>query len=192
MDTAPHVEVGPVYNACIVNELLHSGYRFEQLASFGRPPASLPGFVTFFDPGWSILRLRECARLRVFGSSQTIFYPQTWYDNEPFAKLQEPPGYRQLQMRAAQDSFGKIFAKQKALVPPDAEIPTARAILMGVVIHFLATGERLVSDHWVRCADQTLCGGLVIVGDFGPHGIDVDTTGHGRSGDLGVVLSRKF
>jgi len=48
------------------------------------PLAELDGFVTFFDPGWSILHLREAV-----GAKGMSFYPQNWYDNEPFAKTRE-------------------------------------------------------------------------------------------------------
>jgi hypothetical protein len=66
------------------------------------------GYVTFFDPGWSIVSLRFAV------SGKGIFYPQNWHANEPFAKL-EGPRYRQLQMTAVSDSFGKTFAEQTAL-----------------------------------------------------------------------------
>lgn len=47
------------------------------LASVKHVPALLDDYVTFFDPGWSVVRLREAVRERAH-----IFWPQTWYDRE--------------------------------------------------------------------------------------------------------------
>jgi hypothetical protein len=184
MDTTQ--KVGPVYCTTKVVELLYDVDLFSAPRIADAPPAR-DGFVTFFDPGWSILRLRE----RVVGKG--IFYPQTWYDNEPFAKYEDQPRYRQLQMEAVKNSLSKTFAEQQALIPPVAEIPTARVVLTAMVIHFLATGERLFSDYWVRCVDQTSDGPLVFVGEFDPDGVRVNYWFPAYSSDdLGVVLARKF
>jgi hypothetical protein len=45
----------PVYDAATIATLLGISYTPEQLAAFGAPPPPLEGFLTFFDPGWSIL-----------------------------------------------------------------------------------------------------------------------------------------
>ena len=181
-------QFGPVYNARCVSKLLHVVCNNERLTSFGPPPDALPGFITFFDPGLSVLGLRVVLE---FLDKQLLF--DHWYIIESFAKFAEEPRYRQLQIEAVKDSFGKAFAEQQTLVPPGEEIPTARVVLTAMAIHFLATGERLFSDHYVRCVDETSGGRLVHVGGFGPDGVRV---GHWRPaysyGVLGVVLSRKF
>jgi hypothetical protein len=173
----------PVYDETVVGFLL--GVSVTEATS---PPPPVDGFVTFFDPGWSVLRLREAVADR-----GNIFYPHTWYDNEPFAKFQDPPRYRQLQMEAVKNSFGKTYVEQRALVPRDMEIPTARVVLMTVVIHFLATGERLFTDCCVRSFDQTAVGDFVFVGNFDRDGVDVGIDlPHDSARGLGVVLARKF
>ena len=96
-------------------------------------------------------------------------------------------------MEVVKDSFGKTFAEQQALVTSEEDIPTSRVVLMGMVIHFLATGQRLFSNHWVRCVDQMSRGCLVEVGDFDREGVDVGYPPPLYLGaDFGVVLSRKF
>ena len=129
----------PAYFVGTVAQLLGCQYSNKERAVFSHmQPATFPnGFMTFFDPGWSILALHELV------ANKRIFCPQTWYDNEPFARLDEQPRYHQLQMEAVKDSFGKTFAEQQALVSPGEEIPMARVVLTGMIIHFLATGERL-------------------------------------------------
>jgi hypothetical protein len=177
-------QVGPVYDVQQVNQIL--SYPAEQFAKFGKPPDARPGFVTFFDPGWSILRLRQLV------ADKGIFYPQYWYDNELFVKLEAPSRFRQLRIEAVTDSFGQTFAEQQAIVPPDMEIPSARVVVTAIVIHFLATGERLFPTYDVRCADQLSDGSRVSVGDF-DSGFAVRSCWDDRRYDLlGLASSRKF
>jgi len=180
----------PVYDVRTVEKLLNFQYSVAEFDSIGKPPDALPGFVTFFDPGWSIAQLRKEVADRA-----TIFYPQDWYNNLSFAKLEEPSRYRQLQMDAVKDSFGRNFAEQQSLLSPDDEIPTARVVVMGMVIHFLATGERLFPNCCVRCADETSSDYRyrVLVGYFDRGGLDVHSCwDDGRDSGVGLASSRKF
>jgi hypothetical protein len=152
-------------------------------------PKPVASFITFFDPGWSIVHLRA-----TIANKRTIFYPQTWYDNEPFAKIEELPRYRQLRMRAIKDSFGKSFDEQHALLlPNDEEVPEARVVMMGMVIHFLATGERLFPTHCIRCIDKISAGGHVVVGNFVSDGFHVNRFwDDNRVSFLGLAPAQKF
>ena len=131
-----------------------------------RGPQCLPGFVTFYDPGWSIVRLRDAV-----AKKGTIFFPQDWYDYEPFAQFDEQPRYRQLRMKALPGSFGKSFMEQQLLLPTDEVVPSARVVVMRMVIHFLATDERVFPNYSVRCIDQDLDGDRVNVGHFDADGL---------------------
>jgi hypothetical protein len=129
----------------------------------GFQPNPIPGFVTFFDPGVSISLLR-----RLVAKKGTIFYPQSWYDNKP-------------------------FDEQQALLPTDEEIPSARVVVMGVVIHYLATGERLFPGCWVRCTDPDTVDVHVCVGNSDHGGLCVDGRWDGnRVCDIGLASCRKF
>ena len=165
----------PVYDVRTVEKLLNFQYSVAEFDSIGKPPDALPGFVTFFDPGWSLQQLRASV-----ADKGHIFYPQTWYDNEPFAKLEEPPRYRQLRMDAVKGSFGRTFAEQRAVLSGDEEVPLARVVIMAMVIYFLATGERLFPTYYVRCRDLASDGNRVYVGNFD------------RDSDIGLASSRKF
>jgi hypothetical protein len=178
----------PLYDAHEVARLLGIELDKEDLAKFPNSPRARYGYVTFFDPGWSILRLSVAVAGR-----GTIFSPQDWYDDELFAKFEEQPRYRQLRMDAFPESFGKTFSEQQALVPAGEEIPTARVVLIGLIIHFLVTGMRLFPDCYVRCSDQTSGGHRVFVGDFDSVGFRVDRCWDDDHGDdLGLASSRKF
>ena len=66
-----------------------------------------------------------------------IFNNQTGYENEPFISLKrKQPGYRQVCMKAI-PVFCKDLCRSRNAVSPVDEIPTARVVLMGMVIHFL-------------------------------------------------------
>jgi len=149
-------------------------------------PEAREGFITFFDPGWSILRLRQSF------ANGGFFFPQSWYDNEPFARFEEEPRYRQLRMEPVPGSLNKSFAKQQDLLI-EHEIPYARVVLMGMFIHFMATRERLFPDCYVRCVDQRSNGDRVYVGHFDCDGFRVLTHGDDYWDDnLGLASSRKL
>src|SRR3954467_14831867 len=50
---------GNVYDVRSVNGLLSLHYTMNQIVDAGPPPDALPGFLTFFDPGWSLQMLRK-------------------------------------------------------------------------------------------------------------------------------------
>lgn len=177
----------PVYDARAVKKLFSIFYTGQKLSAIG-PPDALPGFLTFFDPGWSILHLR-----RFCADKSRIFYSQDWYDDEPFAKRTDEPCYRQIRMEALEGSFNMNFDEQWRLLPEAEEIPSARAVVTGMVIHFLLSGQRLFEKCHVRCSDNGSGGIRVCVGRFDRDGLDVyggwdDNT----DSAIGLASSRKF
>ena len=118
--TQATLHASPVYDAEAVVRLLAIPYSVEDIAAFGRPPVALADFITFFDPGWSILRLRDAV------AGKKILYPQDWYDNEAFAKFEEEPRYRQLRMQAVKDSFGTTLAELRARLTGEEETRVRR------------------------------------------------------------------
>jgi len=180
-----------VYDARQINDLLLLGYTEDQLTAFGLPPDSLPGYLTLFDPGWDILRLRSYCYKR----GQQIFRHQDcdWYDNQDFSKKQEEPRYRQIRIEAVVQSFNKIFTTQKALLPDTEEIPVVRQLVMGMVVHFLLTGQRLFPAYYVRCSEKDSVGRYIAVGDFGDYGLAIRTCNGDEINEcLGLSSARKF
>lgn len=178
------------HDARRVNDLLSLGYTEEQLTAFGPPPACLHGFLTFFDPGWDIRRLHShCEQEKKEG---VFFYK--WYDGQNFATRQEEPGYRQIRTEAVEESFNKTFASQKALLPDTEEIPSARQVAMGMVVHFLVTGFRLFPEYYVRCIDKDDHGRRLRLGSFDSRmGLGInhwwDDVGCPRLGLISTVLN---
>src|SRR5207244_1322915 len=78
----------PVYDAKRVADLLGMQYTEEQIKSFGPPPAPVEGYVTFFDPGLSILDIRSKV-----ADKGHIFCVQTWYETQEFANREDRPRY---------------------------------------------------------------------------------------------------
>ena len=181
---------GPVYAAWQINALFCLGYTEEQITAFGPRPDALPGFLTFFDPGWDILRLR-----RFCACKGKIFLIQDWYDREAFAKVTDEPQYRQLHLEAVDGSFNKNFDEQRRLLPETEEIPLARVVVMGMVIHFLLSGQRLFETYYVRCLHKDSGGGRVVVGNFDSNGFHVgsywDDNRHDYLGLASSVPPRK-
>jgi hypothetical protein len=186
----PRKSPSPVYDARGVNALLSLGYTEKQIMDFWPPPDALPGFLTFFDPGWDILRLR-----RFCGSKGKIFTVLDWYADEAFAKVIEEPRYRQIRLKAVEDSFNLDFASQVRELSSGEEVPPCRVIIMGMVIYFLLSGERLFERYSVRCLDKDSDGGRVNVGRFGSDGFHVgrcwDDLRHDNLGLASSVPSRK-
>jgi hypothetical protein len=179
--------LGSVYDASRVAELSGITYSPEEIAGFGLPPPTLDGFVTFFDSGWPLLRLRNAV-----ATKGKIFYPQRWYDTQEFAEVKEKPRYRQIRMAAVKDSFNKTFADQQTLLPPDEEVPLARQVIMGTVLHFLATGERLFVASYVRCRDKGSDSIRVGIGFFDGAGLFVGSVWDGSPDSyVGLASARK-
>ncbi len=143
-------------------------------------PMSLVGYATYWDCGISIERLREKHR--------PLFYPTDFLDRARFAK--ETDSWKWRQIRPAPVEPGHPFAEQKKKLA-DADTPAAaRELVMFLVLHFLATGERLELDR-LRCRDVLPSGRRVIVGPFSPLGLDIGTVSDGWESP-GIGLSAIF
>jgi hypothetical protein len=151
----------------------------------GPAPDALPGFLTFFDPGWELLRLRSfCADKGI------IFFSQDWYEHEAFAKATAEPRYRTIRLEAVGRSFDNNFDRQRRLLPDTEEVPLVRVVAMGMVLHFLLGGQRLFEHYYVRCADEDSDGYRVRVGHFGSDGFVFGHCLDGyRHGSLGLASS---
>lgn len=113
-----------------------------------RAPQGRKGYLTFYDPGLSIVDLRD--RLQ----KKKVFAPdQSWVECHPFSKVRTPPQWRQLRLTPL-DCMGETFAEQVKHLPHGEEVPPARVIVMGMVLHFLATGDWLFSHCFVGTAEM--------------------------------------
>src|SRR5205823_3038780 len=115
----------PVYDVPTVARLF--GFPEMQGApAYSQLIAPMPGFVAFWDPGWSLFALW------VVLNSRGIFSPEEWLANEPRAWKDEAPCFRRLRMEPFRGSYGKTFDEQVALLPAGEQVPPARVVVAGV------------------------------------------------------------
>jgi hypothetical protein len=194
-----------LYTVDDVAPLLGITYTDEERAAWGTPPKPVPGFLTFFDPGWSIARLENAVAGREKSFTDTTLPPQKlftdttiaphWYIKRPFAKLEEAATYRQLKIEAAEGSFKKSLQDQKACLLPGEEMALARVVVIGAVVHWLIAGFRLLggeTEPKLRCLDLDH-GDRVTVGPFASFGLclssEQDNDGHHS---MGLAVCRKW
>lgn len=154
------------YDAVTSASLLGITFTQEQLAAFGEPPRAIEGFITFFDPGFSIVELEKLVR------KVNDFLKAEEYETEPFATKGTQAGYRQLRMQPVDGSLGKSFDDQVRLLANNEEVPSPRVAMMGAYLHFLATRERLFANCRVRCLERRTTDQIVCVGKFEEDGFD--------------------
>ena len=131
-----------------------------------KPPAPWPGYVTFYDPGRSILDLKR--------RHAALFCKLDWYEGVAFAKASDV--YRGRQLRIEPIKLDEVFDAQSKAVPKGDEIPLARDVVTYLVIRFLSTGERW-PDCRLRCRDVPPSGRRVVVGPFSDSGIEIANCG---------------
>jgi len=118
---------------------------------------------------------------------------KSWWGSQPFAAQKGTATWHLLHVTAVEGSFSKSFAKQQALLGKDEEVPSARVVVTGMVLHFLSTGQRLFERCYVRTADVDADGHRVYVGYFVAHGLYVlSHWDEYRRSLIGLASLRKF
>lgn len=133
---------------------------------YGPPPQppAFPGYLTYWDCGISI---RELIRKKPGAFDR---HATPWVNDHPLAKASDSWRWRQLKLRAADP--GKTFDEQAKMLSRDDEIPLTRELVAYLVVHFLATGERLEIPR-LRCRDVMPAGRRVVVGPFRDTGLEI-------------------
>ena len=121
-----------------------------------------------------------------------LFYDQSWYNNESFAKECEVK-WQLVRKTPVDNSTSKNWQEQQALIGKNDEVPTAQVMVYTIIGHHLATSERLFEHIYVRTSSVDSGGRRVDVGDFDSRGLGVNDwwAGH-RIGSIGVSSARKF
>ena len=124
--------------------------------------------------------------------SQRLFYNQDWYNRESFAKNRGKTEWHLVRKTPVDNSTSKTWNEQQALLAKNDEAPTARVMVYTIIGHYLATGERLFEQIYVRCSDVDSRGARVYVGGFVSHGLYVNYYWYDHRYDfIGVASARK-
>ena len=125
---------------------------------------------------------------------RTFFYSHedSWYNKESFARDKGEIGWRLVRENPVSDSTSKNWDEQQALLGKDEETPSAQVMVYTIIGHYLATGERLFENVYVRTSSVVSDGHRVRVGFFGQRGLFVvNWWDDGRFGGVGVSSARK-
>jgi len=122
-----------------------------------------------------------------------LFYDQSWYNKQSFAKECGEVNWQLILKTPVPDSTYKNWQEQLALLNKDYGVPTAQVMVYTIIGHYLATGERLFENIYVRTSFVGSGGHRVVVGDFGSGGLGVRGWWPGdRRDGLGLSSARKF
>ena len=136
----------------------------------------------------SILEIRGKDERKLFYS-----HDDAWYNKQAFAKDRGEAAWHLVRKTPVANSTSKTWDEQQALLAKNEETPTARVMTYTIIGHFLATGERLFENIYVRCSVVDSRGHRVVVGNFASGGLHVHSFWDGHRHDyIGVASARKF
>ncbi len=119
----------------------------------------------------SILEIRDKAERKLFYSHE-----DAWYNKDAFAKNRGEVRWQFVRKTSVDNSTSKTWDEQQALLAllaQNEETPTAQVMVYTIIGHFLATGERLFENIYVRTSSVNSGGSRVDVGYFGSSGLSV-------------------
>jgi hypothetical protein len=81
------------------------------------------------------------------------------------------PGWHVLFMEVLPESIGQAADYGRSLAARMFEVPNAVEVVLMLFLHYLGTGEQLLSRKHTWCADSASGGRVVTVGAFGRNGV---------------------
>jgi len=165
--------------------------------------------IEFVDLLWPDAVLRACAGTHVLvaGFPLSIGEMRTqrpdlfcWSFREdifedPFARdVRVGTRWHLIRKSPVPDSSPLGYKKQQLLLSRDEGVPLACELVYALVLHYLATGERLLADNYVRCANPDAPHCPFMIGGFWEGGMLVDACSDGSDGisGLGVASALKY
>lgn len=135
----------------------------------------------------SILEIRDKVERKLFYSHENA-----WYNKQAFAKVRSEACWQLVRKTPVENSAPKTWQKQQALLAENEETPTIQVMVYTIIGHFLAIGEWLFEEIYIRCPDLSSDGHRVYIGYFDSGGlrISVDWNNH-CYGNVGVASARK-
>lgn len=164
--------------------------------------------ISLVDLPWPDEVLRECAGthllvagfplsiLDLFDRQSDLLWEEErgWLERGPFGReVRVHPRWYLLRKEAVPGSLDeKTYRAQLPLLTPYEEVPHASELAHATVLHFRATGERLLGRYWLRCADESSPGYRASVGFFISDLHVVGRWDDNRMDCLGLASARKL
>lgn len=137
------------------------------------------------------ITLNNKSLLDVRSEFPDLFYDQSWYDGQAFAK-KKVIGTWDVDLESMKDSTNKSWSEQQALLKNDDEVPPAAVLAYAVLTNFKETGNRAFEQTYVRTSSVHSDGAHVSLGRFDAEGLRVyDNWDNERYSYLGLASSRK-
>lgn len=121
-----------------------------------------------------------------------IYSNENWHNNQAFANEKAELGWYLIRKTPVENSTAKNWKEQQAHLSKDEEVPTASLLAYTIIGHFLATGERLFENVYVRTSSLGSDGYRVLVGAFNSKGLDVDSWYEDRCSEIVGLSARKW
>jgi hypothetical protein len=122
-----------------------------------------------------------------------MFCEQNWYDNNEVGNSAGTLEWHLVRKTSVPKSKSKTWQEQQDLLDRKIdETPEANVMVYTIIGHFLATGERLFENEYVRTRSLVSVGLRVFVGYFDADGLDFNFWDDGvRPDDIGLSAARK-
>ncbi|MEK7624596.1 MAG: hypothetical protein AAB404_02680 [Patescibacteria group bacterium] len=135
----------------------------------------------------SILDIRDKVECKLFCSHE-----DAWYDKQAFAEDKNEAFWQLVRKTSVPNSTSKTWDEQQTLLGKDDETPSARVMTYVIIGHYLATGERLFDNIYVRTSSFSSDGRHVDVSSFGRDGLGFnDFWDDSPRSDIGLASARK-
>jgi hypothetical protein len=139
--------------------------------------------------------LVACARVSIMAlrakAADAFYFKKAWYAEEDFARQELKARWRLIRKEPVPGSTSKTWAKQQAVLSADELTPGACELVLAIIVHYLESGERLLSTVYVRTTDVDSAGRRVGVGRFGPDGLRIRSWGDYPDYYVGLAGARK-
>jgi hypothetical protein len=139
--------------------------------------------------------LIAAARLSVMNvravAPEAFYFTKLWYADEEFARKKAKASWYLIRKNAVPGSTSKTWAEQQAAMPENEFTPRMAELVQAVIVHYLETGERLFSSHYVRTNDVDSGGRRLSLGRFASRGVRMHSRGDFRDYYIGLAGAQK-
>ncbi len=132
-------------------------------------------------------------------SGSRLFYEPAWHSSlRQFMRSKGDVSWHLIRKTPVENSIGKTWEDQQALLSDKELVPAVRVMVYTIIGYYLATGEPLFQEHYVRCCEMLWAWwelgrssdfAHVSVGRFSNYGLSAECTTYASLS--GLASSRK-